>query len=69
MVVRALNIGDRVILTRDIRVSGRTKGMKGNITAKYAPHWSTGCWDITVEFDDGYRMGLPYPSDYLEAVN
>ena len=69
-----INVGDRVKTIRDLSYGRVKAGTLGTVVEKYVPHWATGCWTITVEFDGDVVAGrliptqLPYPDGTLELV-
>ena len=64
-----MNPGDRVKTMRDIHYGRIPAGTVGTVVEKYTPHWATGCWTITVQFDgDSGWTRLPYPDGTLELV-
>jgi hypothetical protein len=63
-----LEIGDRVRLTRATLL--HKEGSLGVVTGKFTPHHASGCWTVTVRFDEtGYKTEFSYPGSPLERVH
>jgi hypothetical protein len=66
---KTLNIGDRVRATRPLAYGLIQAGRVGTVIAKFAPLHATGCWTITVDFQEpGWcPIQFSYPTDAVEA--
>lgn len=65
---RMLQIGDRVELTMDTLLD--RKGKQGVVVGKFTPHWSTGCWEVTVRFDGNFwDTRFHYPTSLIRKVD